>query len=247
MNREEARKILAVLRLGERDKLDPFFAEALRQVESDPELARWFAEEKEFDRAFTASLTTLPIPPGLRTRIRAAGVRPTERRMDWWKRGVLAAAAIVVLALLLQWLRSPAPSLDEFRGEMISFVKLAPPLELETTQVEAIRKFLSRAEAPVPETTGIPPGLKELDPAGCRVLFFRGHKVTLICFKRGNGKLTHLLVLDRSALPQLAEREAPKFASEGDWMTAAWQQGEHAYVLAAQGDRALLEGYLKGS
>jgi hypothetical protein len=30
-------------------------------------------------------------------------------------------------------------------------------------------------------------------------------------------------------------------------MTAAWQDADHAYLLGAQGDRALLEQYLSGS
>jgi hypothetical protein len=127
---------------------------------------------------------------------------------------------------------------------MISFVKLAPPLELETSDLGDIARFLDGAHAPSPDRSGIPSGLKALEAAGCRVLSFRGHRVTLICFKRGNGKLAHLLILDRADLLRLPATARPEFEREGEWMTAAWKEAELGYMLAAQGDETLLQNYL---
>jgi len=79
------------------------------------------------------------------------------------------------------------------------------------------------------------------------VFFFRGQKVTLICFRRGGTKLAHLLMLDRLDLQGLRSDGAPVFAQEADWMTAAWREKGRIYLLAAQGDRALLERYLQKS
>lgn len=244
MNREEARQILALWRNSERDRLDPFFAEALKLAEGDAELARWFADEQEFDRAFAAKLTATALPADLHKRVRAVSHLRIDQRFLWFRRVTLAAAAVLVLALLFATTLRRGASLDDFRSEMISFVKLTPPLELESADLERIEKWIGDANAPSPTTSAIPTGLNALDPAGCRVLFYRGHKVTLICFKRGNGKLAHLLVIDRAALPRLPRKSAPTFATEGEWMTAAWQDGNNAYVLAAQGDRELLERYL---
>jgi hypothetical protein len=93
----------------------------------------------------------------------------------------------------------------------------------------------------------VPPNLAGLDPAGCRVLSFRGRKVTLICFKRDGGRLAHLLVVDRMKLPGLPEMSDAIIEPEGEWMTAAWSDGSHSYLLAAQGDRDLLKRFLDRS
>ena len=248
MTREEVRTILAVLRSGEHDAADPLFAEALQHAASDPELARWFAEEQEFDQAFAAKLQETPIPPDLRARVLAAATRRSENQWVWIGRAILAAAAIVLLALLLNPVRQPGHILDQFRGEMISFVKLTPPLEVETADLDRIQDFLRRTQAPTPAEATIPPGLKALAPAGCRVLSFRGHKVTLICFKREDGRVAHLFVVERAALPRLpGPSEAIVAAEEGEWITAAWQEGDKAYVVAAQGERTLIRRFLTRS
>lgn len=244
MTRDEAQQILTLWRDGERGRSDPFFAEALKFAETDAELRQWLAQEQEFDRAFAAKFASAPIPRDLRKRIRTMSAQAGDGAQLWWRRVALAAAAIVTLALLFDVLQHRGASLDDFRREMVGFIKLTPPLEFESADLKRIEKWIGNADAPLPATATIPPGLTALDPAGCRVLFFRGHKVTLICFKRGNGKLAHLLVIDRAALSKLPNKNSPAFAPEGEWMTAAWQNGSYAYVLAAQGDRATLEHYL---
>jgi hypothetical protein len=90
----------------------------------------------------------------------------------------------------------------------------------------------------------VPSRLAALEPVGCRVLSFRGYKVTLICFRRDNGQLAHLFVVDRAAFPNLQPGTAPTFKSEGDWMTATWMEHDRVYMLATEGDRATAEQYL---
>ena len=181
------------------------------------------------------------------TRVRPQVCRSGRRNTDPRRIGWAAAAIVVLVVLFSSWrgLFQPAVSLADFRGEMISFIKLAPPLELDSRDLERIQTWLSRTDAPA--DVSVPPGLSALEPVGCRVLFFRGQKVTLICFRRGGTKLAHLLVLDRLALQGLRSDGAPVFAQEADWMTAAWREKGRIYLLAAQGDRALLERYLQKS
>jgi hypothetical protein len=254
MNKDEIRKILALVRPGGQDDADPLLASAKKSAQTDPELARWFEEQQEFDRKFAKAVGGIPIPAGLQTRTMAAAserIRQQSliRQRSLWPRRIgLAAAAIAVLAVLFSTLRGPfqpAVSLADFRGEMISFIKLTPPLELESRDLEQIQTWLSRTDAPA--EVSIPPGLAALEPVGCRVLFFRGQKVTLVCFRRSGTKLAHLLVLDGLPLRNLLSDGAPVFAQEGEWMTAAWRTKGRIYVLAAQGDRALLERYLQRS
>src|SRR2546429_8926652 len=64
MTKGEAKRLLAAYRLGDQDRLD--FAEALQKAEQDGELARWIAEEREFDRAVAAHLGWVLVRLGLR-------------------------------------------------------------------------------------------------------------------------------------------------------------------------------------
>jgi hypothetical protein len=248
MNKDEIRKILAIVRPGGQDAADPLVASAKESAQRDPELARWFEEQQEFDRKFAEAVGEIPVPLGLQTRIMATVSERVRQRSIWPRRIGWAAAAIAVLVALFSSSRAlfpPVVSLADFRGEMISFIKLVPPLELESRELERIQTWLSRTDAPA--DVSVPPGLSALEPVGCRVLFFRGQKVTLICFRRGGTKLVHLLVLDHLALQSLHSGGAPVFAQEGEWMTAAWRGKGRIYLLAAQGDRALLERYLQKS
>jgi hypothetical protein len=156
------------------------------------------------------------------------------------------AAVVVLIVFFSSWHGpfQPAVSLADFRGEMLSFVKLPPPMELESSNLEHIQNWLAKAAAPT--DVFIPPGLATLDPIGCRVLFFRGQRVTLICFRRSGKNLAHLLVVDRGVLPKLRTIRNPIFAPDGSWMTASWQRDNRIYLLATQGDRALLEHYIHG-
>ena len=83
-----------------------------------------------------------------------------------------------------------------------------------------------------------------LEPAGCRILSFRGHDVTLICFHRDGNQLAHLFVVDRAALPKLKPGAGPIFSSEGEWTTATWAEKDRAYMIAVQGDRDAAQRYL---
>ena len=248
MNREEARKILAVYRPGGHDDDDPFFAEAKGVAAEDPELAAWFAEEQNFDRAFADRIGEAAVPVGLKTRILAAADSPPQRRFPLRNTDLAAAAAILLLAAVFafwQMKSQRVATLDHFRGEMISFLKLSPPLEFQAGELEEIKAWLTDRAAP--SKVSVPPNVASLAPVGCRVLSFRGRKVTLICFRRDDRRIAHLLIVDRSRLPGLPEVSDPVLALEGEWMTAAWSDREHSYLLAAQGDRDLLKRFLDRS
>ena len=83
--------------------------------------------------------------------------------------------------------------------EMVSFIRLNPPLEMKSHDLGAIKGWLAKAALP----TEVPPGLAALEPLGCRLLSFRGHDVALICFQREGDRLAHLFVVDRAAMPKM--------------------------------------------
>jgi hypothetical protein len=166
-------------------------------------------------------------------------------RMTWFPGILLAGAAVVAVAFLFMWtnVARPGASLADYRDEMLSFARVDPTLEMQSTQLSDLVNWLETSHG----MSGvlIPAKVKTMEPVGCRVLRFRQHDVGLICFRRTNGKLLHLFVIDRIAFPHLPSKDRPEFSSHGEWMTAAWIDGEHAYLLAVQGDQTQMESFLK--
>jgi hypothetical protein len=243
MNRQEAQKILAVYRPDDQDAMDPHFADAIKEAARDPELGRWFAEEREFDRAIAAHLESVAAPFGLKTRVLANAQRPAAKLRSAAVFAVIAAVVFLLAQIVSLWRGSVPESaaLPDYEREMVSFIQLAPPLEMESSDLGAIKDWLAKKEV---THLAVPPRLGALDPVGCRILSFRGRKVTLICFRRSGQNLAHLFVVDRAALPQLKPGAAPIFAEEGEWTTASWMEKDRAYMVAAKGGPAMVRQFL---
>ena len=245
MEKARAQSILAVYRPDNQDETDPFFAEAKAELARNPELARWFEEEHAFDRAISEKLADLVAPFGLKTRILASATPVATRQWSWTARLSLAAAALILLAQIIGLWHTQSQktrTLAHYQQEMVSFIKLDPPLEVESHDLAKMQTWLGQENAP--SKVDLPPRLAALQPVGCRVLWFRDHKVTLLCFQRGGDNLAHLFVIDRAALPKLKPGAKPVFAGEGEWMTASWAKEDHAYMLVTRGDRDTLLRYL---
>ena len=243
MTKEEAKKILAAYRPGDEDRLDSHFVEALQETERDAELARWFAEEREFDRAVAAHLNSVPVPFGLKTRILANMAPRTAKKSRWVAALAAATAVLILLAQVISvWRGSGQHSglLSDYEQEMMSFVKLQPPLEMESLEIGPIKQWIAERKAPLAE---IPPGIAAVETMGCRILSFRGYSVTLICFCHGQ-TVAHLLMVDRAALPALKPGSAPVLASQGDWTIATWADQHYACMMAVHDNPAAAQRYL---
>lgn len=245
MDEKQARLILQAARPGDQDRTDPEIAAALQAVAGSPELSRWFAEEQAFDRAMAAHLEAVPVPYGLKTRIVAQGAESTPSPKRRWIFGLVAAVALVLLlAQGVSFWRGPKSGANlpaDYAREMASFIQLSPPLEVESNNLETIKNWLAKKES---TPMNVPARLAALAPIGCRILSFRGHDVSLICFHREGSRIAHLFVVDRAALPKMKPGDKPIFANEHGWMTATWAEGDRVYMIAMQGGRAAIESYL---
>jgi hypothetical protein len=244
MDEQQARLILQAYRPGsERD--DSQVAEALEEAARNPQLAQWFEEEQAFDRAISVHLEAVSPPFGLKTRILANTASPANSRQ--WSLATKLAAIAALLFLLAQIVSlyravaPTAPGLPDYAREMVSFIQLTPPLEMKSDDLGAIKNWLVKKEAAPKD---VPPRLAALEPLGCRILSFRGRKVTLICFQRDKDRLAHLFMVDRAAMPKLRPGERPVFVDAGEWTTAAWAENDRVYMIAVQGDRAAVQRYL---
>jgi hypothetical protein len=246
MNETEARIILGAYQPNVDDRSDAQIAEALRLTAADPALANWWEEEQAFDRAIAAQLKAIPPPFGLKTRILAQAGEETPQRRNGWRWAFAGAMAVATLLLLAQitdfWQKSQSGNLPhQYASEMASFIEIAPALAMESSNLDQIKNWLGQKhEKPMQ----IPAQLAALDPVGCRVLSFRGHDVTLICFYTEEKRLAHLFVVDRAALPNLKPGDKPIFSNQHGWMTATWAEGGDVYMIAMQGSRAEVEPLL---
>ena len=245
MDNHEARSILSAYRAGESLGGDARFEDALHEAERDPALAQWWDEEQELDRVIADKFQGGKIPAGLKARLLEPNLIHLPTRASWPRRIALLAASIVLLAVFFgSWrgLFQPANSLADYRDEMVSFVRLDPALDLKTAQLARVTEFLKERAAP--NELEMPPGLQQMEPVGCRTLRYRGADVALVCFRRADGNLVHLFVIERPGMGKsLASRQEPKFAAAGEWMTASWTRGGHVYLLAAKGDHDAIAKY----
>jgi hypothetical protein len=235
MDRREARSILSLHRANEPVN-DERFAQAKELAAKDSELARWWVADQEVDDAIATQLAAVPVPADLKARVISRAKPAATPQFPWRRPALHAAAAIVVLAVLFGlWERpfKPAASLADYRAEMVRFFSVWQPLDLETNNLTDINKFLAKSGAP--SGFDIPQPLRDLEPVGCTKLQFRGEDVAVICFKRGNGKIAHLFVINRKAIQCVGL--SPNFANQGNWATAAWVKGDFDYLLTVQGDQ----------
>ena len=244
MNRAEAQKILSAYRPDDADPADPFFAEALRAAAEEAELSRWWVQEQIFDRAIAGKVHRMPVSKELKSQLLRSRSAIIPFRARWAPGIALLAAVLALLAVIFgYWHTSPSPaaSLADYRDEMVSFVRFMPPLDFETSELTQLLAHLEKTGAPV--DLALPAKLRTMEPAGCRTLRFRGHDVTLICFKRADGRRAHLFVMKDAALPRMPGASGREIAATGEWMTAAWSEGGQTYLFALEGDRHALERY----
>ena len=249
MTTEEAQVILAACGPGEPDPADPEVAAALAQLQRDPQLARWFEEERAFDRAVANHLAAVSAPLGLKTRILANAEPAGKRSKIGWAAVIVTGVAALFFVAQIVFLNRSAPkataTLADFREEMVSFVRRGFTLELQTDKLEPIQHWLAQ-QTDSPAANDVPAGLARYKTVGCRILSFHGHKVSLICFWRdkANQEVAHLFIIDRAALPEMKTEGHPRIEKVDGWMTASWIENGRVYTLALQGDKETIRKLL---
>ena len=235
MNNDEAKFILHAYRPGGQDANDPQFREALEQARRDPDLTRWFDEQRELDnRIGTVLRTALAPPPELKSSLLA---QRRLVRVSFWRQPAWVATAIAAgLALLLTvgLLFTPSTqSLDfaQYRVAMAEFVDgNIDRLDLMSRDVDELRNWLEQQGAP--SDFVLPAGLAGRPALGCRIKEWNGQKVSLLCFELENREVAHLLVIDRDALTD-TPLQAPEFVRSGPVATVAWSRDDKIYLLAS--------------
>lgn len=248
MTNEEAKFILRAYRLGGQDASDPQFQEALEHLKRDPELARWFSEERKLDSCLQAKfLQASLVPPELKANLLA--LQKIIRPVPWWKRRAWIAAAAASIALILSaaalWFSpSNRARFSDFHSYVASVAAgKIERLDLNTQDVIEVRQWLQRRSAPADFL--LPQGLDGMPSLGCRVLEWNGRKVSFVCFELKNKQMAHLFVIDRAAFRDAPPKDQPAFALAGGGVTtASWSDARRVYVLASMHDERELRRLL---
>jgi hypothetical protein len=236
MDNEQARLILSAYRHTGEDASDPFFAEALEQVRVDPELARWFADERQFDQSMTKALRAQEPPEQLRqTLLLGNKVVSLHRRRPLWAQPVswlsLAAAMALFLGLGILFQQSRQPSLtgSQFAREIIEMAESGKiTLGKMGGSTEELNSWLATRGSPHDFT--IPASLRGYPGVGCQTFVVNGAKVSLMCFMLGKDQMVHLVVVDEGALKD-APGKIPSIIREHDKVAATWSAGGKTYLL----------------
>ena len=244
MDSQQAKEILLGYRPGIDDPSDPRIAEALRQLEHDPDLARWFEQLQRVDDAIRRQLRETPVPADLRQRI-LADQKIARPEFGWRRPALLAvAAAVIVLGVLSVWVfqRSAGAGLGAYRVSMVRLVSSSyNNTFLKATSFDELRQVLAARQWPTDFI--VPDRLQSVTVVGGGAVEWNGHKVALACMKEGRHGLW-LFVIDKAALPDAPKAETPRIETVDGTPTAAWSRGGNAYLFTVQGDEAFLRKFL---
>jgi hypothetical protein len=248
MDNREAKFVLNAYRPGGRDANDPRFAEALEQVRRDPILQRWFEGAVAFDAAITEKLCATPVPIDLRGSI-LAGVKVS--RTPTWKnrlRKLAIAAAVILTAVMASviWHETRPAHLAGWQSQALdvvsSLVRKESSFDAQSHNADELLAWLRTNHAPAAQK--LPDTLDKLTSIGCKTFSWNGRPVSVICFKRPDGGLIHLVTMNSPAPSSRLLKTAPEFVQQGEWATATWREGGTTYMLALEGSHDQLRSYL---
>jgi hypothetical protein len=245
VDRKDAQLILSGLRPGGLEANEPFFAEALALVETDPELHAWWQAQQEFDRRVSARLREVPVPASLRQRCLLSPKIVSYYPPQWQHRGLLAAAAAVaILCVAGTWWNvsssgniagnsgSEVFPVDSrtFTGQVIDKLDGSGPLLAKlSSNPDEVKAWLQQRKAPIGQ---MPPKFAAMPPVGCQEYVINGHTVSLVCITMPDGGVAHLFVVDKGALSNPPSSAGPEYGSMKGWNVASWSDGKMSYVLA---------------
>jgi hypothetical protein len=254
MDNAKAKEILRLYRPGTTDALDPQMREALRAIENDPELARWFEQQCGVYIAVRGKLKQIEVPPDLKRNIllENAGRRKfillSLNRPSIW----LAAAAAVVFLVTGVWSVIPRNKGVDFAffSDRMTGLVLRPtyPMTLHSTNIDEIRQDLQTKQ--LQANFVLPKGMQQLVPEGCGVGEWNKLRASMICFNAGRtdkGKLKELFlfVASRGDLQYVPSSKKPQLKRIHNTMTASWANGDKVYLLVASRTEPQLEQYLE--
>lgn len=241
---QETILLLQARRPGGQDDEDPAVADALEAAQEDEAVRHWLAAEQKFDLEISRRLSEVSPPEQLFQRLMASrAVVRTGFRAQWPAWLALAASVALLAYVALHWrVEMPVAAFAAFRAEIVpESLRAQPHLEVLDNDLAALSRALEERGAPTPGR--LPEALERLKPSGCRVIEWRGRRVSMLCYRDGALEL-HLLVVDRRGFLGAPEGDLALPVQTGPWAVASWSDRQRLYVLTAPTTADVLQRYL---
>jgi hypothetical protein len=241
MTNKEASFLLGACRPNGRDASDPEFAAALAQASRDPALEAWIEDQRRFDSAIASGLQSTPVPADLRSRILTGG--RVSRPAPWFSAQRLwAIAALVMLFLgLAVWYQRPGEWEDGAIAAVSQIVSGQATFDMMSPNVSVLQQWLSANGSP---SAALPAAIQRLASAGCRMVSWHGHPISIICFHGPGGEMVHLAMIDRAVVDSPPPEGQPIYETRDGWRTATWSQGNTAMLLVTRAPLSQLRALL---
>jgi hypothetical protein len=237
VDKETVKMLLASYR--PQDAEDPIFADALREVARDPELAAWFEEMQRFDVVVGEKFRTASVPAEVKARVladaRTASIPAanTIQAKRWW--AVPLAIAAMLCAALIVWQNvAPVPASRALALQAISYSEEMPALQFVCFDAGEVAKWINKH----PRSRHL--GLKLNQPAealsmrmiGSSVVDWKGQPVTMVCLQDGKRMaMLYILTAADAALPD----GATETVEERGWTVRTIKTGGQVRVLTVKG------------
>jgi hypothetical protein len=117
-------------------------------------------------------------------------------------------------------------------------------MDLTTSDLGEINRFLSTNGAPTPTNYAMPSGLQALPVTGAGLLRWQNHPVSMVCFDRGDSNMLFLFVLARHAV-QDAPPQNPYLTNINRLVAASWTTDANTFILAGPPEPDFVRKYLQ--
>ena len=237
MDKEAIKRLLEAYR--PQDAEDPIFAEALKAVAADPELAAWFADMQRFDAVMSAKFQEAEVPTDVKDHIlrgyhsASPVLLPSVRRV--WT--VPASIAAVLLFGLVVWhfAAPPSSAIAPLELQAIQYTDHMPALQFVCFRPEAVAKWVN--DQPASQKVGlklpVPDATMSMVMIGASTATWNGRPVVMICLQDGK-RMAMLYVLNASDVPEMRDGATETF-QHADWVVRATKSNGQVHLLTAKG------------
>lgn len=205
-------------------------------------------EPDALDAAFGDALAGLQPPPALRDEILMAMRESTPRKNRWKLAVPLAAAAGIALALVITRPDAPVATSEPIASAPPVVAGAVPvahiadeairsltspgfTLDLKDPDHEALFRYIRKQGRACPAGC-VPKGLRDVPGIGCRNMVVEGKPGAIVCFRRGEDDVVHLVVFRKEDVEGCgSEGNEPRIERHGDWSVARWSEKGRVFLL----------------
>lgn len=210
--------------------------DAMQQLKTDPDLAKWYGEQQIIDAKMKAALSQLPEVDAVRENClkQQSKRQPSKTKIILFR--ALATAAILILCAsfsamgYVSYYNGKTEHIIEFRDAMTYYARGGYFfLNFTEPHLDQIADWLSENKAPVFDDLST--ALTNQTPLGCKTLKWQGQTVSMVCFHQQDGQIIHLFIVDKSLSNEHYFESFKKLKVVNGLESFGWFNDNKAYLL----------------